>query len=159
MTTILSYKQAYLSQNNLYKELSLIMELDLLETIFKKLQECIKRNALNFSSVREEVLKIIEASDKALCSEEICKRVNERVQKKVSYNTVYRVLRLLEECDIVVTIQSDIKKTHYFLTDTDNNIYILDDNSVAASVSKHSTDLLKEFNLDNSNSFIVIHKK
>ena len=58
------------------------MECELLKTIFEKLQECIKKNTLNFSSVREEVLKEIELSEEALCSEEICKRVNERSQKK-----------------------------------------------------------------------------
>ena len=130
-----------------------------MKTIFEKLQECIKKNTLNFSSVREEVLKEIELSEEALCSEEICKRVNERSQKKVSYNTVYRVLRLLEECNIVLTIQSDIKKTHYCLVQDDCNTYILENNKIISSKCVNSAPLLKENGLENSNSFIVIHKK
>ena len=130
-----------------------------MKTIFEKLQECIKKNTLNFSSVREEVLKEIELSEEALCSEEICKRVNERSQKKVSYNTVYRVLRLLEECNIVLTIQSDIKKTHYCLIQEGCDTYILENNKVIPAKCVNSDSLLKENGLENSNSFIVIHKK
>ena len=132
-----------------------------MKTIFEKLQECIKKNTLNFSSVREEVLKEIELSEEALCSEEICKRVNERSQKKVSYNTVYRVLRLLEECDIVLTIQSDIKKTHYCLVTSECNTYILDCNKnkiTPLNDSYLSKSLQQDLGLSN-NSFIVIHKK
>lgn len=131
----------------------------MLTTIFKKLQECIKKNTLNFSPIREGVLKEIELSEKALCSEEIYRRVNEKSQKKVSYNTVYRVLRLLEECDIVLTIQSDIKKTHYCLVQDNCNTYILENNKIIPMECTNGDALLKEHGLENSNSFIVIHKK
>lgn len=132
------------------------------ENVFKKLQECIEKNALNFSSVREVVLKEILDSNEALCSEEIHKRVNERVQKKVSYNTVYRVLRLFEECGIVITVQSDIKKTHFCLALLGCKTYILDQTNnkvMPVEESEAVNSLLKEQGLENSNSFIVIHKK
>ncbi len=60
----------------------------MLKTIFGKLQECVKKNTLNFSSIREEVLKEIELSEKALCSEEIYKRVNQKSQPKESTKRV-----------------------------------------------------------------------
>ena len=129
------------------------------EELLTKLESCVKKNDLNFSSVREEVLKIILEHEEALCSEAIHKKVNEIVQKKVSYNTVYRVLRLLEECKIVLTIQSDIKKTHYVIANPQNGIYLLDDNKVTTLAGHTSSALLEELGLKDSNSFIVIHKK
>lgn len=132
------------------------------EDLFKKLQECIERKSLNYSSVREVVLKEVIGSEKALCSEDIHKRVNEKLQKKVSYNTVYRVLKLFEECGIVITIQSDIKKTHFCLALLGCKLYILDEknNQVRAAQKNEVVDvLLKEQGLENSGSFVVIHKK
>lgn len=119
------------------------------------------RNDLNYSSVREVVLREIAESEKGLCATQIHIQVNDKIQKKVSYNTVYRVLRLFEECKIVVTIQSNAKKTHYFLANKDINLYLFDVNNhyVKSLKSSETTDqLLKELKLDNTNSFIVIHK-
>jgi Fe2+ or Zn2+ uptake regulation protein len=120
-----------------------------------------KRKSLNFSPIREVVIREIIDSKRILCGDEIHKRVNKRSQKKVSFNTVYRILRLLEECELVVTIQSDFKRTHYALITSTSNIYLLDKNSnylVALENSSLSHDLLKEHNLEDTKSFIVIHK-
>ena len=136
--------------------------MNLLGNLLKKLQECIEKNTLNHSSVREVVLEEIASSEEALCSNELHKRANEKLQKKVSYNTVYRVLRQFEECGIVITIQSDIKKTHFCLTDERCNVYILDafNNHVQkAKNSSFACELLTKLGLQNSKSFIVIHKK
>jgi Fe2+ or Zn2+ uptake regulation protein len=133
----------------------------LLDIALDKLQECVKKKILNFSSIREAVLKEIAACEKGLCGEEIHKRVNEKSQKKVSFNTVYRVLRLLEECEIVVTIQSDFKRTHYFLATSSCKTYLLDKNSnylVPVKNSSLAKELLKEHGLEDTKSFVVIHK-
>ena len=133
----------------------------MLDLALEKLQACIKKRILHFSPIRESVLKEIVASDKALCSEEIYKRVAEKSQKKVSFNTVYRVLRLLEACEIVRIIQSDFKRTHYALATCECHIYTLHKNSndlMPMENSSASQQLLKEHQLENTKSFIVIHK-
>ncbi len=133
----------------------------MLSIVLEKLQECMKRKSLNFSPIREAVIKEIIDSERILCGDEIHKRVNQKSQKKVSFNTVYRVLRLLEECELVVTIQSDFKRTHYALLSSASKIYLLDRNSnylVAIENSSLSNELLKEQNLEDTKSFIVIHK-
>lgn len=132
------------------------------EDVYKQLDMCIRKKSLNYSSVREVVLKEILESNEALCSEEVHKRVNKRVQKKVSYNTVYRVLRLFEECGIVLTVQSDIKKTHFCLALIGCKAYMLDlSNNKVTPIknSKEASSLLREQGLENSDSFVVIHKK
>lgn len=133
----------------------------MLENALDKLHKCVKKKVLNFSSVREAVLKEIASCEKGLCGEEIHKRINEKSQKKVSFNTVYRVLRLLEECEIVVTIQSDFKRTHYFLATSSCKAYMLDKESnhlVPVKNSSLSKQLLKEHGLEDTKSFVVIHK-
>ena len=133
----------------------------MLTIILEKLQECMKIKSLNFSPIREAVIKEIIESKRILCGDEICKRVNQKSQKKVSFTTIYRVLRLLEECELVVTIQSDFKRTHYALLASTSKIYLLDKNSnhlVAIENSFLSHELLKEQNLEDTKSFIVIHK-
>ncbi|MCH9814732.1 MAG: transcriptional repressor [Epsilonproteobacteria bacterium] len=131
------------------------------EKALEKLEQCIKRNDLNYSAVREVALKEIAYAERGLCADEIHQRVNEKVQKKVSYNTVYRVLRLFEECGIVITIQSNAKKTHYFLADVKTKLYLFDvkNHQVSAIKAPDVADsLLKELDLNSTHNFIVIHK-
>ena len=130
--------------------------------LLKKLDICIKMKMLNSSPIREVILKELAHAGECLCSQVIHERVQENYQKKVSYNTVYRVLKLFEECGLVISIQNDLKKSIFCIKSDEHDTYILDLNSdtitplVSSSTSK---ELLKKHSLNNADSFIVIHRK
>ena len=129
----------------------------MLTDLMSKLSDCIRAKKLNTSSIREVILKELVNTPRCLSSEEMHKRISEKVTKKVSYNTVYRVLKLFEECDLVAGILNNKKQMLYCIKVDESNHYFL----CSQCDEIYKIEKEKSIMTDNSrlqrDSFIVIH--
>lgn len=132
----------------------------MIEQALEKLSVYVHQRGLHYSTVREVILKEIYDSHNALSVDEIFEKINEKIQKKVSYNTVYRVLRLLETCELVLTIQSSCKKTYYFKIEEGCSVFLEDKMGVLRTLDTSSVadTLVRKYQHDKKRCFVVIHE-
>jgi len=81
--------------------------------MMKKLQSCIKTKRVNNSHSREIIYKILFENKKCLSVSEIINFISTQHHSKISLNTIYRHLRFLIDCELIFTIQNDLKKAYY----------------------------------------------
>jgi Fur family ferric uptake transcriptional regulator len=71
------------------------------EEYIGKFQKMIRSLGLNNSMQREYVLKVLFDSEEHLSAEEVLQRVKEQYRVKIGVATVYRILNLLEDMQVV----------------------------------------------------------
>ena len=120
----------------------------------EKLKKSIENKRVNNSQSREVIYKILSQSTQCLTVQEIIDLASAEYPKKISVNTVYRHLRFLMECELIFTIQDDLKKAYYCLYKDEATIVMVC--SECNSIKK--TDIKVCDELKNSD-FITIHKK
>lgn len=129
-------------------------------TLLDRLEECVRKRKLNTSSAREEVLRIFSEHPGCISSEDLHRLVNESYPKKISQNTVYRILRLLEECGLIVAIPTGQKRTLYSLADEKRlPVCALCPECGEATMIEVPDDVKHFFSAAKELRVVVIHKK
>ena len=74
-----------------------------LKTILQTFQEYLSRQGLNLTHQREEILRCLMEADRHLGVEEVYERVR-RKDRTIGRATVFRTVRLLQECGLVAEV-------------------------------------------------------
>ena len=80
----------------------------------EKLSDCIKNKNVNISRAREAIYNLIISSEECLNVAQIIKLLPEYYPKKISQNTLYRHLNFFLECNLVIMLQDDFKRSYYY---------------------------------------------
>ncbi len=119
-----------------------------------KLQKCIETKRVNNSQSREIIYKILCNSNECLSVSDILHLADNEYPKKISINTVYRHLRFLMDCELIFTIQDDLKKAYYCLCRDEVDVF-----EVCPKCSKIQKVNIAVCEIMKSSNFITIHKK
>jgi Fe2+ or Zn2+ uptake regulation protein len=123
----------------------------------EKLDKCIKNKRANHSRAREAVYNILLNSDECLNVSQIAKELSITYPKKLSQNSLYRHLSFFIECDLVIVIQDDFKRSYYYLKDSNLMSFCICTNCTGIKIlNSEDIMLYPEFK---DAEFITIHKR
>ena len=120
----------------------------------EKLKKSIENKRVNNSQSREIIYKILSQSTQCLTVQEIIDLASEEYPKKISVNTIYRHLRFLMECELIFTIQDNLKKANYCLSRDEVDIF-----EVCPKCNKIKKIEMSICEVMKASEFITIHKK
>jgi len=120
----------------------------------EKLKKSIENKRVNNSQSREVIYKILSQSTQCLTVQEIIDLASAEYPKKISVNTVYRHLRFLMECELIFTIQDDLKKAYYCLYREEVDIF-----EICPRCNKIKKIEMTICEAMQTSEFVTVHKK
>lgn len=120
----------------------------------EKLKKCVEKRKMNYSQSREVIYKILRTNDECLSVANILKISLNYYPKKISINTIYRHLKFFMDCELIFTLQDDLKKAYYCLHR--DRVDIFEICPRCNKIKKIDLDICKEIQ---DIEFITLHKK
>jgi len=120
----------------------------------KKLKNCIENKRVNSSHSRELIYKILSNNTQCLSVSQIVNLASQEYPKKISVNTIYRHLRFLMECELIFTIQDDLKKAYYCLCRDEVDVF-----EICSKCNKIKKIEISICDAMKTSKFITLHKK
>ena len=119
-----------------------------------KLKKSIENKRVNSSQSREIIYKILSQSTQCLTVQEIIDLISEEHPRKISVNTIYRHLRFLMECELIFTIQDNLKKAYYCLCREEVDIF-----EVCPKCNKIKKIEMTICEVMQTSEFVTVHKR
>jgi|LNFM01.1.fsa_nt_gb Fur family ferric uptake transcriptional regulator len=96
----------------------------LLDELKKRLREHVQRNGLKSSTRRDLILEALTTLGPHVTADQLLRAVRER-DERVGAATVYRTLRILQECDIIVERRFEGGASLYELVDDSHHDHLI----------------------------------
>lgn len=122
----------------------------------EKLNNCIKNKKANNSRAREAIYNLLLETQECLNVVQILKRLSISYPKKILQNTLYRHLNFFVECDLVIVIQDDSKRSYYY--PKENSLMTFSVCTRCNNIRKLATDASFAHHQFDTAEFITIHK-